>query len=115
MHGLQRGTKEEAECAICQEDLAEHTATQLPCSHVFHRDCVQQWLLRKASCPTCAKAISAWICLYQSCRRIHTWLDLPLRTMPRHTNMANAAHGRVTSEAISAQCCPVLRPDVGKA
>jgi len=37
-------------CAITKEDRVR----KLPnCNHSFHRCCIDQWLLRNASCPTC--------------------------------------------------------------
>ncbi|KAK9901981.1 hypothetical protein WJX75_000185 [Coccomyxa subellipsoidea] len=43
---------EERECAICQEDMAQTKVLSLPCGHIFHKDCVKEWLQRKANCPT---------------------------------------------------------------
>ncbi|OAV86958.1 hypothetical protein PTTG_29643 [Puccinia triticina 1-1 BBBD Race 1] len=46
-----------SECTICQEDLSQvgKTVVQLPChpSHLFHRDCIQPWIEKNASCPIC--------------------------------------------------------------
>ncbi|XP_030549943.2 E3 ubiquitin-protein ligase RNF181-like [Rhodamnia argentea] len=41
-------------CSICLEDFhrAEKVA-ELPCSHVFHRPCIIQWLDSSNSCPLC--------------------------------------------------------------
>lgn len=42
------------ECLIC---LDEHAlggkAVKLPCGHIYHRDCVVEWLRKQGSCPVC--------------------------------------------------------------
>ncbi|GAX86687.1 hypothetical protein CEUSTIGMA_g14094.t1 [Chlamydomonas eustigma] len=44
-------------CPICLEDVVEGTVMRvLPCCHRFHRDCVDSWLERKATCPICQKS-----------------------------------------------------------
>lgn len=44
--------RDSSRCVICQEDLVEtDKSTQLPCGHVFHQDCIEQWLRRNVSCP----------------------------------------------------------------
>ena len=40
----------ERECVICQEHKNSRWRA-LPCAHVFHDDCVQEWLRQKPSCP----------------------------------------------------------------
>jgi hypothetical protein len=45
-------------CAICQDPYGSPTGVlsgvlHLPCSHTFHADCVQPWLARSNTCPTC--------------------------------------------------------------
>lgn len=37
------------------EDLAEepHVAIKLKCGHVFHRQCLQEWIQKKMTCPIC--------------------------------------------------------------
>lgn len=45
----------DSDCAVCMMSVngvdAEHMLT--PCNHLFHRDCLKQWLEHKHECPTC--------------------------------------------------------------
>lgn len=45
-------------CVICLDHLklAEHIRC-LPCSHVYHSNCIKLWLRRKNSCPCCAAKV----------------------------------------------------------
>lgn len=47
-------------CVICLCSIAStERVRKLPnCSHCFHRCCVDQWLLRNASCPTCKAPVT---------------------------------------------------------
>lgn len=41
-------------CSICLEEiLFGMTATRMPCSHVFHGDCILKWLKADHTCPLC--------------------------------------------------------------
>lgn len=41
-------------CHICMRELAGGVVERkLKCGHVFHRRCVDQWLEKKHTCPTC--------------------------------------------------------------
>ena len=42
-------------CSICLEALvlSGRERRALPCSHVFHADCVEQWLRESGACPVC--------------------------------------------------------------
>ena len=45
-------------CAICQEEMIATTeALQLPCSHVYHEECLTTWLRKQHTCPTCRAAL----------------------------------------------------------
>jgi hypothetical protein len=41
-------------CTICLEDfnLGEHIRS-LTCNHIYHKDCIDDWLTRNNSCPVC--------------------------------------------------------------
>lgn len=40
-------------CPICQENLeaAAELTRQLPCLHLFHKACIDAWLVRSDTCP----------------------------------------------------------------
>lgn len=41
----------DATCIICREEMT--AAKKLACGHIFHARCLQSWLKRQLSCPTC--------------------------------------------------------------
>lgn len=42
------------QCCICLEDFdAEEVVTRLPCLHVYHTVCIQNWLNTSGTCPQC--------------------------------------------------------------
>ncbi|GAA43381.2 RING finger protein 126-A [Clonorchis sinensis] len=44
------------QCVICLEAFQPATlCIKLPCEHVYHQDCAQQWLLQHGLCPLCRK------------------------------------------------------------
>ena len=40
-------------CPICWETLAQKDAKKLGCRHLFHRNCLAEWVRREQSCPVC--------------------------------------------------------------
>lgn len=48
-------------CSVCLEEvnIKDLTLLTLPCSHVFHRSCVEAWLAEKSTCPVCRKTVDA--------------------------------------------------------
>ncbi|KAH9523250.1 hypothetical protein Btru_066208 [Bulinus truncatus] len=46
--------KEFDQCPVCIEAYKAHDVIRmLPCRHVFHKSCVDPWLLDQRSCPMC--------------------------------------------------------------
>lgn len=45
------------ECPICCSELSGEQTLQLPCSHVFHSECVRVWLNMQHTCPVCRVAL----------------------------------------------------------
>ena len=48
------------DCAVCLCELTEpdEVVRVLPCTHVFHRDCIDPWLARGGACPTCKRKVA---------------------------------------------------------
>ena len=42
-------------CTICLEKPDK--AIQLKCGHVFHKECINQWLPKNKTCPNCRELI----------------------------------------------------------
>jgi uncharacterized protein YbaR (Trm112 family) len=41
-------------CPVCREDFAVGTpAVRLPCTHVYHKECIVEWLAKRSTCPLC--------------------------------------------------------------
>jgi hypothetical protein len=54
------GADDTKECCVCMEDLAAPTdgdddSVMLPCSHVFHNQCLVPWFSRRSTCPMCRR------------------------------------------------------------
>ncbi|CAG9325593.1 unnamed protein product [Blepharisma stoltei] len=51
--GYQLRMKPES-CTVCMEDFeVNEQVYMLPCNHVFHQDCILEWLKRSTKCPLC--------------------------------------------------------------
>ncbi|KAL6995098.1 RING-type E3 ubiquitin transferase [Sarracenia purpurea var. burkii] len=49
------------QCTICLEKFSVGSEiARMPCSHVYHRGCIVQWLMRRNSCPLCQYQIPTW-------------------------------------------------------
>lgn len=55
------GAWNQQECCICLSKYREkEEIRQLPCSHVFHLKCVDQWLRIISCCPLCKQELERW-------------------------------------------------------
>lgn len=53
-HAAAAKDEEDLRCQICMEDFEEGSELRtLPCFHLFHSACVDQWLKVNSICPTC--------------------------------------------------------------
>lgn len=56
-------TAEEVErkmqCSVCWDDFKlDETVRKLPCSHLFHENCIVPWLNLHSTCPICRKSLA---------------------------------------------------------
>ena len=51
---------EDANCLVCQEAMeSEDIVAEMPCSHVFHEQCIESWLAEQNMCPLCCFRLPA--------------------------------------------------------
>ena len=49
---------ENYQCIICMEEFENNESVKLlPCEHIFHKNCIKQWLLKQKTCPFCKAEI----------------------------------------------------------
>jgi hypothetical protein len=54
------GGKGDDECAICMVDFLPNDAIRfLPCMHSYHVKCIDDWLLRSFTCPSCMEPVDS--------------------------------------------------------
>ncbi|KAL1130767.1 hypothetical protein AAG570_012008 [Ranatra chinensis] len=54
------GAKKVGECPICMaEFLTGDSVRYLPCMHVYHVSCIDDWLQRSLTCPSCMEPVDA--------------------------------------------------------
>ena len=50
------GMKEQELCSICCVDFdAGEPIRRLKCQHIYHPECIMQWLSRNRTCPVCRR------------------------------------------------------------
>ncbi|KAL7718942.1 Zinc finger domain containing protein [Entamoeba marina] len=48
------------ECPICMENVEEIDSLITPCSHVFHKSCIELWFNKSLECPMCRKSLESF-------------------------------------------------------
>ena len=50
--------RENYQCIICMEEFKKDEKVKvLPCGHIFHGDCIKEWLMKQKTCPFCKSEI----------------------------------------------------------
>lgn len=58
--GIYDGSKKNRECVICMgEFIIGDPVRFLPCMHIYHTDCIDDWLMRSFICPSCMEPVDA--------------------------------------------------------
>ncbi|XP_032598006.1 RING finger protein 11 isoform X2 [Drosophila grimshawi] len=48
------------ECVICMVEFSNEEAVRyLPCMHIYHVNCIDDWLMRSLTCPSCLEPVDA--------------------------------------------------------
>lgn len=56
---LRRLNRDTPDCSICLEKFrVKDVVTRLPCTHVYHSNCIREWLTQSGSCPVCKHPVS---------------------------------------------------------
>ncbi|CAK9302138.1 unnamed protein product [Gordionus sp. m RMFG-2023] len=52
--------KIDKECVICMvEFVKDEEIRYLPCMHIYHSKCIDDWLMRSFTCPSCMEPVDA--------------------------------------------------------
>jgi len=58
--GTYDGCKKNRECVICMIEFEPGDAIRyLPCMHTYHMECIDDWLMRSFTCPSCMEPVDA--------------------------------------------------------
>lgn len=58
--GIYDGSNKNKECAICMGDfIFGDSIRYLPCLHIYHSPCIDDWLMRSFTCPSCMEPVDA--------------------------------------------------------
>ncbi|XP_062891902.1 RING finger protein 11-like [Mobula hypostoma] len=58
--GREAQSKKIKECVICMMDFAYGDPIRfLPCMHIYHVECIDEWLMRSFTCPSCMEPVDA--------------------------------------------------------
>ncbi|XP_017018699.1 RING finger protein 11 [Drosophila kikkawai] len=53
-------SKKARECVICMAEFCvDETVRYLPCMHIYHVHCIDDWLMRSLTCPSCLEPVDA--------------------------------------------------------
>nr|XP_051190874.1 RING-H2 finger protein ATL47-like [Lolium perenne] len=92
-HSVLGGGKDPFDCAVCLcEFEADDQLRLLPkCSHAFHLECINTWLLSHSTCPLCRRSLLAPGELSPTCSPV-------VRQLQRHGRACDACRGRRRAE-----------------
>jgi len=89
---------ESTDCSICLDELVVgQPALRIPCGHLYHEDCVKDWLRKSNECPVCRFELPTDDAEYERGRRQRMAgrrirmrrLDLTVKTVQELSRLAN--------------------------
>ncbi|CAL5012910.1 unnamed protein product [Urochloa decumbens] len=92
-----------AACAICKDDLPlASQATRLPCSHLYHSNCIVTWLELHNSCPVCRFRIPAAVAAPESAAASEEDSLITIRFTTSTRRRSGRVHGDASAAAAAA-------------
>uniref|UniRef100_A0A915JVS8 RING-type domain-containing protein n=1 Tax=Romanomermis culicivorax TaxID=13658 RepID=A0A915JVS8_ROMCU len=96
-------SKTDKECIICMMEFCESDPIRfLPCLHTFHVGCIDDWLMRSFTCPSCLEPVdSALLTSYDNQSAIAFTQTAPLSLSQQLNNIKIASSGKCLQEVES--------------
>uniref|UniRef100_A0AC35F6L5 RING-type domain-containing protein n=1 Tax=Panagrolaimus sp. PS1159 TaxID=55785 RepID=A0AC35F6L5_9BILA len=86
-------------CIICLEIIVENFTTLKTCGHVFHYDCVEQWVTRSKTCPVCRIKTHSNQLLKLFFEEVHT-IDVEKLVIKNQKLLTKLEEKQTTNEAL---------------
>jgi len=75
------GNKTDTECIICMAEFVEGDRVRfLPCMHTYHVDCIDEWLMRSFSCPSCLEPVDSALLTSYDQQQLAAFTEIGLGT-----------------------------------
>ena len=112
---------EDPSCSVCIEQFEDGTIKTMPtCQHVFHKECIDEWLAQHSTCPNCRASLLTVLATPAPARPIRPMgctfcLDAAGRPAQRHTGGADERRRDEYARAIDKRRKPPARgPPTGR-
>jgi hypothetical protein len=68
-------------CYVCQDEFVENSAIKcLPCNHMFHDDCIKEWLTKQSNkCPCCRYEMPEYVNVDEDTTIFGSWVSAQSR------------------------------------
>eukprot|EP00754_Rhynchopus_humris_P013557 Rhum_TRINITY_DN14334_c14_g1::Rhum_TRINITY_DN14334_c14_g1_i1::g.82016::m.82016 len=104
-------TKHLTECCICFEpfDIGLEVY-DIPCYHVYHKECIEQWWLVEECCPVCRSDDTTGSGAHKRQRRMQQW-DIERVSGLRSTRIADMTNADIRTRLAELRCTPPASAD----